>query len=175
MPDIETIDKKAPETKPAPKPAPKQHQPAPEAEKIRHKLGLVEILIFLLLAGVIFIFVFGLQQMKREKEQELVIQAKFEEVLPTFGIVAKAAKDLREDPNWGEWPFDILQVADTTKINTPEFKFTWSENVQVILTTTKEFGKEGIKVIYDVEKDSYSIDDPEPNVKPVIKDNWLSQ
>lgn len=132
-------------------------------------------LIFLLLAGVIFIFVFGLQQMKREKEQELVIQAKFEEVLPTFGIVAKAAKDLREDPNWGEWPFDILQVADTTKINTPEFKFTWSENVQVILTTTKEFGKEGIKVIYDVEKDSYSIDDPEPNVKPVIKDNWLSQ
>jgi hypothetical protein len=43
------------------------------------------------------------------------------------------------------------------------------------MTTTKEFGKEGIKVVYDINKDTFEIDDPNPNVKPTIKEDWIYQ
>ncbi len=175
MPDNEMKDRTVKETKTPPKPAPKPRQENQGDEKPRHKLGLVEILIFLLLAGVVFIFVFGMQQMQREKKQEEALQAKFEEVLPSFEIIAKGAKQLKADDPFGDWPLSIDFIIEPAKVNTPEFGFDWLDTGVVVLTTTKEFGKEGIKVIYDVATDSYSIEDPEPTVKPVIKDSWLNQ
>ena len=133
------------------------------------------ILMILLLAGVVFIFIFGMQQMKREREQEQALLAKFEQVLPTFALVAQAAKNYKEADEFASWPIDIEEIADPNHINTPELQFSWLDSGVVELSTTKEFGKEGIRVSYDVANDSYSIDDPDPTTKPVIKDSWVSQ
>lgn len=175
MPDNEIKDRNKEAVKPAPKPERKAEPAAGDGLKPRHKMGLVEILIFLLLAGVVFIFIFGMQQMQREKEQELALQEKFEEILPTFQQIAQAAKTYKENDEFGAWPIDIGEIADPTKINTPEFTFTWLEDGIVQLTTTKEFGKEGITVDYDLNTDSYTVTDPDPGVKPVIKDSWVNQ
>ena len=69
----------------------------------------------------------------------------------------------------------IEEIIDPAKVNTPEFKFSFQENGTVIMTTTKEFGKEGIKVTYDIAKNTYDIEDPNPEVKPTIKEDWIYQ
>lgn len=175
MPDTQNKEKKDQVTKPAPKQAPAAASETTDIVKTRRTLGLVEILMIMLLAGVVFIFIFGMQQMKREREQELAMQAKFEQVLPTFAQVAQAAKGYKNADEFGAWPIDIAEIADPAQINTPEFKFSWLDSGVVELKTTKEFGKEGIRVSYDVANDSYSIDDPDPSTKPVIKESWVGQ
>lgn len=157
------------------KPVNKEKKAATQELDPRHKIGLVEIVIILLLAGVVFIFIFGMNQMKREKARELALQLKVEEVLPHFQAIADAAKVYKENDPFGAWPLTIEELNLPPDLDTPEFKFSFSENGMVILTTTQEFGKEGIKVNYDITKDLYEIEDPDPTSKPVIKDDWLGR
>ncbi len=174
MPD-KVNDKKAP--------APK-HETVKKPAKVKaersvdiqphHKVGLVELIMFLLLAGVVFIFVFGMQQMKREKAQELLLRQKFEQILPNFATVADSAKAYQARDPFAAWPLNIEEM-NLPDLNTPEFTFSFMENGVVTATTTKEFGKEGIKVNYEIASDSYNIDDPDPKSKPIIKNDWLNQ
>lgn len=159
----------------APKPVYKEKNVSAQGINPRHKIGLVEIALILLLAGVVFIFIFGMNQMKREKARELALQLKVEEVMPHFQTIAEAAKVYKENDPFGAWPLTIEELNLPPDLDTPEFKFSFSENGMVILTTTKEFGKEGIKVNYDITKDLYEIVDPDPTAKPVIKEDWLGQ
>jgi len=172
MSDTQKKDKETKVTEPAPKPAPKQ-EAAPAVKKSGSRLGLIEILIFLLIAGVIFIFVFGMKQMQIEKAQEAALLAKFEQVFPHFEDIAAKAKVLKQQDDFGDWPPNLEFIDDPKNFNTAEFEFEWLDNGQVKMTTTKEFGREGIVVFYDVESDSYSIEDPDPTAKPAIKYTWL--
>ncbi len=157
------------------KPMHKVTQDSSTELKPQHKVGLVEIVMILLLAGVIFIFVFGMSQMKKEKAQELALQQKFEKVLPTFATITQAAKEYQAADPFAAWPLSIEEMNLPKDINTPEFTFTFAENGIVILTTTKAFGKEGIKVSYDIAKDGFDIEDPTPDAKPNIKETWLNR
>jgi hypothetical protein len=184
MPDVIDNDKPAevkevPPVKPVP---PKAKPPKPVSDELedativqRHKVGLVEIVMILLLAGVVFIFIFGMSQMKREKAEELALQKKIESTLPKFDMIAKAAKDLKNDPNWGAWPFDITQLNMPSKPDTPDFKFTVNETGVITCECAKSIGKEGVKILYNIDKNSYDVQDPNPDAKPKIRQEWLSQ
>lgn len=176
MPDNEIKDKQAEATKPAPKPERKPQPPQAENEKPRNKLGLVEILMFLLLAGVVFIFIFGMQQQKRDKELELAMQQKVGELKPIFMDIAKSAKEYKANDPFGDWPLTVDELnIDTTNLKTEEYAFEWLDSGTVVLTTTEKFGKEGVKISYDVEGDSYSIEDPDAGSRPQIKESWFNQ
>ncbi len=172
MSDTQKNDKKIETPKPASKPVSKPDS-APAPKKVAARLGLIEILIFLLIAGVIFIFAFGMKQMQKEKAQEAALLAKFETVFPHFEEIASKAKILKQQDDFGDWPPNLEFIDDPKKFNTEEFKFEWSEDGKVVMTTTEKFGREGIVVTYDVEADSYSIDDPDPTAKPTIKYSWV--
>lgn len=176
MPDIAIKDKTTDATKPAPKPVRHAEPSLTEDEKPRHKLGLIEILMFLLLAGVIFIFIFGMQQQKRDKEMELAMQQKFEELKPTFLEMAAKAKQIKAADEFGDWPLvvDVLNV-DPAKLKTEEYTFDWLDSGSVVMTTTEKFGKEGVKISYDVAADSYTIEDPNATSRPVVKESWFNQ
>lgn len=171
-----------PPVKPTPPPPPPQDPKALKAAPgetagilPHHKIGLVEILMILLLAAVVFIFIFGMRQMRAEKEQELLQRQKFENVLPTFKVIADSAKAYQARDPFAAWPLTIDEMNLPPNINTPEFKFSFMENGVVTATTTKEFGKEGIKVNYDIQQAAYNIDDPKPDTKPFIKQEWLGE
>lgn len=176
MPDKEIKDKQAEVTKPALKPERKPQLSQTEADKPRHKLGLVEILMFLLLAGVVFIFIFGMQQQKRDKELELAMQQKVEVLKETFGDIATAADSLKKKDEFGDWPLSIdFMNIDPAKLKTDEYTFDWLDSGSVVLTTTEAFGKEGVKISYDVEGDSYTVEDPNASTRPQIKESWFNQ
>ncbi|HQM79658.1 MAG TPA: hypothetical protein PKV12_03005 [Candidatus Syntrophosphaera sp.] len=168
-------DKANDKTKVANKPASAMKSNANLEMKEGHSIGIVELLIFIILAGVIFIFIFGMKQMQEEKEKELLAEKKFEQVLPNFTLISNLAKEYQKNDPFASWPSMIEEIIDPAKVNTPEFKFTFQENGTVIMTTTKEFGKEGIKVTYDIAKNTYDIEDPNPEVKPTIKEDWIYQ
>jgi hypothetical protein len=171
--------KEVPPVKPVP---PKAKPPKPFSGELedatvvqRHKVGLVEIVMILLLAGVVFIFIFGMSQMKREKAEELALQKKIESTLPMFDMITKAAKALKNDPNWGAWPFDITQLNMPSSPDTPDFKFTIDETGVITCTCAKSIGKEGVKILYNIDKNSYDVQDPNPDAKPKIRQDWLTQ
>ena len=168
-------DKANNKTTVANKPASAKKSNANLEMKEGHSIGIVELLIFIILAGVIFIFIFGMKQMQEEKEKELLAEKKFEQVLPNFALISNLAKEYQKNDPFASWPAIIEEIIDPSKVNTPEFEFTFQENGTVIMTTTKEFGKEGIKVIYDISKNTYDIEDPNPDVKPTIKEDWIYQ
>ncbi len=175
MPD-KVNNKKAPAPQPEPVKKPAKVKAGRSVDiQPQHKVGLVELVMFLLLAGVVFIFVFGMQQMKREKAQELLLRQKFEQILPNFATVADSAKAYQARDPFAAWPLNIEEMNLPPNLNTPEFTFSFMENGVVTATTTKEFGKEGIKVNYEIATDSYNVEDPDPKSKPNIKDDWLSE
>lgn len=174
--------KQAPVAKQAPpKPAapPKPPKPAPDADAAaihpKHKVGIVELVMIMLLVAVIFIFIFGMQQMKRDKERELLLSQKVEALLPTFVTIADSAKAYQARDPFAAWPLNIEEMNLPANINTAEFKFSFAENGVVTATSTKEFGKEGIKINFDIPSATYNVDDPQPTEKPIIKDQWLSK
>ncbi len=165
----------APKAPKAPKPVKVKHIPETPEVTPRHKVGLVELIMILLLVAVIFIFIFGMQQMKRDKEQELLARQKFEQILPHFSVIADSAKAYQARDPFAAWPLTIEELNLPPNINTPEFTFSFMENGVVIATTTKEFGKEGIKINYDIPTSSFVIEDPDPTTKPIVKYEWTEQ
>ncbi|MGC9362879.1 MAG: hypothetical protein ACP5F3_08120, partial [Candidatus Syntrophosphaera sp.] len=98
----------------------------------RHKVGLVEIVMILLLAGVVFIFIFGMRQMRREKAELLALQQKVESIQPQFYAIADSAKAYKERDPFGAWPFTIEELNIPFDIQTPEYEFSFLENGTVI-------------------------------------------
>jgi len=168
MPDVNY--NKAPE-KPIKSPGPAKR----DAVQPKRQVGLVELILFLLLAGVVFIFIFGMRQMKAEKELELLAQQKFEQIVPQIELVVKAAKEYQANDPFAALPLSIEEMNLPSNINTEAFLITYSEEGIVTATSTKEFGREGIQVKHDINAGTYEISDPAPNEKPRIPEDWLPE
>ncbi len=143
----------------------------------QHKIGLIEMMMILMLIGLVFVFVFPMQQMKADKAQELVIQGKIETLIPTFDKIKLAVDNFVNSPEneFKDYPFDLSQL-NLGSVDTPEFKFSWDEsNKKIKATSTKEFGKENIVIAFSMENKTYEVDDPKPEVKPTVKDEWLPE
>lgn len=197
MPDNETKDKLEQPTKaameatvkPEPMPKPVRH-PEPEIgdnDPTRHKLGLIEILFFVLLAGVMFLFVFGMLQHNREKKQEEALKNEIIALIPAFEQMAAEAREYKENDIFQAWPIDIGEFADPNMVDMPKYEFSWevieqtndegvliNEIPTIKLVTKESFGKAGIQVIYNLNDNEFSVADPSPEEKPVIKESWLN-
>ncbi len=172
MPDVP--DKKKTQTDNVVNAAPAAHASDTGLELPR-RMGLVEMILLLLLAGIVFIFFFGLRQMKIEKAELAKTQATFEQILPTFAKITKAAKDYQANDEFGAYPIDISELFQSSEVDTKEFKFSFGEDGTITATSTPGFGREGIKVNYNIGGASYSIDDPTPDDRPTVLDAWLPE
>ncbi len=150
---------------------PKNIEPAQDQQRPKVAL-LVEMIIILLLAGVVFIFIFGLRQVRTEEQRELAAKAQFEQLIPKFGEVAAAAEKMRAEDEFGDWPLDIEFLGLPANFDPKGFEFAFSDGI-VTATTTRDFGKQNVKIIYNIDKKEYSIEDPDPDTAPKIKYEWL--
>lgn len=172
-----------PETPAAPKPqAPVQPKPAAPKPPIHkdnsseetdpsRKASLVELIMILMLVGLVLVFIFGMQQMKIDKEKEVIAQQKFEATVPVFDRIIKAMEDYRKQDEFGDYPITLEELGSFTN---PDFKFDYSYDDKIITaTSTAEFGKEGVQVKYSLTNSVYEVVDPTPKEKPTVKDDWL--
>ena len=160
------------------------------AVAIKHKVSLVELILILLLVGLVFVFIFGMKQLKLDKKAEGMAKNKFEAILPVLQTAIDAAEAFKRTDDFGDYPFDFgqlnLTATDDYAINsdaegvqyieTSDFMIKYdAENFGFITITKEEFGKAGIKVIYILSERSYKVEDPSPDRKPTIRDEWLPQ
>ena len=156
----------------------------------KHKIGLVELILILLLVGLVFVFIFGMKQLKTDKKAEGLAKNKFEAILPVLQSAIDAAEAFKRTDDFGDYPFDFgqlnLTATDDYAINsnaegeqyieTSDFMILYdTENFGFTTITKDEFGKAGIKVIYILAERSYKVEDPSPDRKPTIRDEWLPQ
>lgn len=139
------------------------------------KVGLVELIMVLLLVGLVFVVFFGMRQLKVDKAAEALAQTKFESIIPTIQKVIASAESFKKADQFGDYPFDIDQM-NLGKLDTDDFKVEYDgEGYKIVVVTLAAFGKEGIRVAYSLNDRSYQIEDPNPEKKPTIKDEWLPQ
>ncbi|MDD2597513.1 MAG: hypothetical protein PHO35_00865 [Candidatus Cloacimonetes bacterium] len=140
-----------------------------------NKVSLVELIMILLLVGLIFVFFFGMRQLKMDKAAEALAQTKFEAMLPTLQSAINAAEEFKKTDDFGEYPFDISQL-NLTNTDLEDFTLEYNGEAFAFVVTSKEsFGKAGIKLNYVLADRSFSVDDPAPERKPTIKDEWLPE
>jgi len=140
-----------------------------------YKVSLVELIMILMLVGLAFVFIFGMKQLKIDKANEAIAEAKFEAIVPTFQKIVNAMEDYRKNDEFGDYPAFIDELNLGT-IDTQDFKFEYVFDTLTITATSQAgFGKAGVKVIYNMSDRSYSVDDPAPDKKPTVKDEWLPQ
>nr|MDK2850772.1 hypothetical protein [Candidatus Cloacimonadota bacterium] len=158
----------------------------PVADK--HKVSLVELIMILLLVGLVCVFIFGMKQLRVDKEIEAIAYQKFQDVLPVLQEAVDAAEEFRLNDEFSEYPFDFGQLNMTSTdsytvetsdngeiyLQTDDFTIKYDGNdYSFIITSKEEFGKAGIEVIYSLPNHSYQIEDPNPGRRPTIKDEWL--
>lgn len=161
-----------------------------QATADKHKVSLVELSMILLLIGLVFVFVFGMKQLKIDKEAEALAQQKFEAVIPVLQAAIDAAEEFKRNDDFGEYPFDFGQLnlfsTDSYKIesnesgemyiDTEDFEIKYDiENYGFIVNSKAVYGKADIQVIYTLADRSYRVEDPAPERKPTIRDEWLPQ
>ncbi len=160
----------------------------PVADK--HKVSLVELIMILLLVGLVFVFIFGMKQLRVDKEAEAIAHQKFQAVLPVLQEAVDAAEEFRRNDDFAEYPFDFGQLnlvsTDTYTVEsnesgeifvqTDDFTITYDgSDYFFVITSREEFGKAGIEVIYTLSNRSYRVEDPSPERRPTIRDEWLPQ
>ncbi len=161
MPDTEkTETKKKPDSKPV---------------EAGHKVSLVELMMLLMLVGLLFVFFFGMQQLKIDKAAEALAQSKFEVIVPSFQKAIAAMEDYRKNDEFGDYPAFIDELNLGT-IDNEDFKFEYVfDTLTLTAVSQAAYGKEGIKVVYNLNDRSYTVEDPAPDKKPTVKDEWLPQ
>lgn len=138
-------------------------------------VSLVEMIMILMLVGLVFVFFFGMKQLKVDKAMEAAAQAKFEAIIPNYTKLVKAMEDYQKKDQFGDYPA-FLEELNLGNLDTPDFKFSYVfDTLTITATSTKAFGKEGVKVNYNLSDRSYTVDDPAPEKKPTVKDDWLPQ
>lgn len=177
---LENNEKALPEeTIETPKPAAPTKPPKPQSVKvdasmeagIAHKVSMVELIMILMLVGVVMIFTFGMRQMKVDKQKEAIAEQKFQEVIPVFNKIIAGMEEYKKNDQFGAYPIDLQELGT---FDTNDFKFTYdADKLIVTATTTKEFGKDGIQVLYSIANMVYEVNDPKPKDKPTILDDWL--
>jgi len=158
------------------KAAPKQVKPSADTAKAANmKVSLVELIMILMLVGLVFVFFFGMKQLKIDKANEAIAQTKFEAVVPNFQKLITAMEEYRKADEFGDYPA-FLEELNLGDINTEDFKFEYVfDTLTITATSQASFGKADIKVIYSIGDKSYSVEDPSPEKKPTVKDEWLPQ
>jgi len=81
----------------------------------KHKVSLVELIMILLLIGLVFVFIFGLRQLKEDKVKEAQARESFAAVLPILNTAIEAAEEFKRTDDFGDYPFDFgqLNLSDT--------------------------------------------------------------
>ncbi|MFA7547034.1 MAG: hypothetical protein WCY64_07455 [Candidatus Cloacimonadaceae bacterium] len=135
------------------------------------KVSLVELIMILMLVGLVLVFIFGMQQMKIDKEKELIAQHKVEEVIPIFEQILKSIDNYRKQDAFGDYPMSLDELGT---FESESFTFDYSYEEMIVKgITTEAFGKKGIEIIYSITNQVYEVDDPNTKEKPTIKDEWL--
>lgn len=141
-----------------------------EADPFR-KVSLVELIMILMLAGLVLVFIFGLQQMKIDKQKEAEAHQKFELIIPTLTDIIQKMEDYKKNDEFGDYPIDMGEVGVFKDDN---FVFEYDpENYIVKAISTESFGKAGVVVSYSLENAVYEVIDDKPGEKPTVKDDWL--
>jgi competence protein ComGC len=143
---------------------------AREADPFR-KVTLVEMIMILMLTGLILVFIFGLQQMKIDKQKEAEAQQKFEAVVPILTDIIQKMEDYKKADEFGDYPIDLGEIG-TFKDENFEFKYD-PENHFVQAVSKESFGKAGVIVNYSLTNSVYEVIDDKPGEKPTVKDDWL--
>ncbi len=147
----------------------------PKMADFSTRVSLVELIMILMLVGLVFVFYFGMKQLQIDKANEAIAQEKFENIIPTFKNIIEAMETYRKADEFGDYPA-FLEELNLGDINTNDFKFEYSADTYTITAITQHaFGKAGIKVIYNLSDKSFTVEDPIPDKKPTIKDEWLPQ
>ena len=157
--------------------ATKQNIPAVKAETIAHSnnISLVEMIMILMLVGLVFVFFFGMKQLKVDKANEALAQTKFEAIVPNFQKIIAAMESYRKADEFGDYPA-FLDELNLGAVDNQDFKFEYTfDTLTLTAVSLPAFGKEGIKVIYNIHDKSYTVEDPAPDKKPTVKDEWLPQ
>ena len=156
----------------------------------KHKVSLVELIMILLLVGLVFVFFFGMRQLRIDKAAEALAHEKFEKVIPVIKTAINAAEEFKMNDEFGDYPFDfgLLNLSDTDTytiksdengimyIDATDFTIHYdTEQYSFIASSTESFGKAGVKVSYVLADASYQVEDPSPERKPTIRDEWLPQ
>lgn len=142
---------------------------------LNNRISLVEMIMILMLVGLVFVFFFGMKQLKVDKALEAAAQQKFEAIVPNFTKIVSAMEDYQKKDEFGDYPA-FLEELNLGNLDSEDFKFSYVfDTLTITATSTKAFGKEGIKVNYDLNSRSYTVDDPTPEKKPTVKDDWLPQ
>ncbi|GAB1468390.1 hypothetical protein MASR2M64_11090 [Candidatus Cloacimonadota bacterium] len=145
------------------------------AQGTKSNISLVELILILMLVGLVFVFFFGMKQLKVDKANEAIAQTKFEAIVPTFQKIIAAMENYRKTDEFGDYPA-FMEELNLGEINTPDFKFEYVfDTLTLTATSQASFGKAGVKVNYSINDKSYTVDDPEANKKPTVKDEWLPQ
>lgn len=140
-----------------------------------YKVSLVELIMILMLVGLAFVFVFGMRQLKIDKANEAIAEAKFAAIIPTFQKISNAMEDYRKNDEFGDYPA-FLDELNLGTVDNVDFKFEYVfDTLTLTATSQAAFGKPGIKVVYNLNDRSYSVEDPAPDKKPTVKDEWLPQ
>lgn len=136
-----------------------------------HKVSLVELIMILMLAGLVLVFVFGMQQMKIDKRKEAEAHEKFEAIIPTFAQIIKGMEEYKKNDEFADYPIDMSEIGEFSDAN---FTFGYDPDARIISATSKEsFGKQGVIVSYSLENSVYEVLDDKPGEKPTVKDDWL--
>lgn len=140
-----------------------------------HKVSLVELILILMLVGLVFVFFFGMRQLKVDKAKEALAQAKFEAIVPTYQKVIDAMENYRKNDEFGDYPA-FLEELNLGSIDSEDFKFEYVfDTLTLTATSQAAYGKAGIKVNYNINDKSFTVEDPAPEKKPTVKDEWLPQ
>jgi len=139
------------------------------------KVSLVELIMILMLVGLVFVFFFGMKQLKIDKANEAIAQTKFEAIIPNFQKIIAGMESYRKADEFGDYPA-FLEELNMGDLNTEDFKFEYVfDTLTITATSLAAFGKADVKVIYSIRDKSYSVEDPSPEKKPTVKDEWLPQ
>ncbi|MDD4310257.1 MAG: hypothetical protein PHO32_07745 [Candidatus Cloacimonetes bacterium] len=156
---------------------PKQPKPANQAVNTEHnnKVSLVELIMILMLVGLGFVFFFGMKQLKIDKANEAIAQTKFEAILPTYQKIIDGMEAYRKADEFGDYPA-FLEELNLSSLDNNDFKFEYVfDTLTITATSLPGFGKAGVKVNFNMNDKSYTVEDPAPEKKPTVKDEWLPQ
>ncbi len=125
------------------------------------KATLIEVLMVILIVGIIVILVFPAIGEKRNKDRMNL------EVFPTFEIILQANEAFNAEQGYNAFDITMLNLTNELE-NKFYFDFELTDTT-VIAVTTPKFGKAGAKIIYNFEKDYWSVE----NAEDVIDKSWL--
>lgn len=141
---------------------------------------IIEIIMILFLVGLVFVIVFPYKQMQDDKKQEAILKQRMEAIYPVLTRITEAALKAKAEDEFGDFPmdFDFLGLGKASDLETSDFTFGYNYDLDTSTPTAfalskPEFGKENVKIIYNIKDKSYSLSDPKAEEKPRIKDEWL--